>query len=297
MISIVRRLLFVTCLLAIGPAQQCLSRSTSDTMGPLWIFTWGMNSIGVVLALWLVARTAVWKTWQGWLRVAVYVAAYTYGRMLFSATQDWWVDQNAGFRWPGLDYQDYARPAIDLVSIVMLTWLVIPVVVFLRIQLASPDELAPRERRFTMFGLIGFVTTVAVGMGMIQFLATEYAPETAYSYGSPSSVLWNWLTTNLPYKLSPLAAAVLVLWGLTKRWWMAPLVLGLAICVDALGTQLIAFIIEQTTGESKGGILGDSHSSRWLYVGGRTFTLWGAFAVARLLNVRPFFGGEKTDSE
>ena len=131
----------------------------------------------------------------------------------------------------------------------------------------------------------------------IQFLATEYAPETAYSYGSPSSVLWNWLTTNLPYKLSPLAAAVLVLWGLTKRWWMAPLVLGLAICVDALGTQLIAFIIEQTTGESKGGILGDSHSSRWLYVGGRTFTLWGAFAVARLLNVRPFFGGEKTDSE
>ena len=132
--GLARRVLFISTLLFIGAGSVSVfhyaqTQSTTGLPG-MGVFAWGMDSIGTVLALWLVTRTSWSCSGSGFLRMAIYIAAYAYGRMLCSARQDWWTTSDAVFRFPGNTLEDYARPAIDLLCLVMFAWLCIPVAIF-----------------------------------------------------------------------------------------------------------------------------------------------------------------------
>lgn len=298
--AVVRRALFVSVLLLIGVITVSVFHyaQTPNTPGlpPVGIFAWGMDSIGTVLAIWLVTRANIWRSCNGLLRVVTYIVAFAYGRMLFSATQDWLNPSEAIFRFPGSKLEDYARPALDLLSLMMFTWLLTPVVIFSEAALSHSDEESKRSGRFSIYGLIGFTTAAALAIVWIRFLTSNLAPQTAYSHLSPTDAIREWIGTYLPFTIPPLIAATVILYGLTKRWWLALLAFGCAVVLDGFGTGMVAFAVQNITGEQQGGILGGSHIDRWLYVCGRSLTTCCAFSTARLMGVRPIFGNCETQN-
>jgi hypothetical protein len=295
-----RRILFVAVLLLIGAITVSVfyyvQKPNAPGLPPIGILAWGMDSVGIVLAVWLVTRSEVWRSWRGWLRVATYIIAYTYGRMLFSTTQDWWSASDGIFRLPGSEVKDYARPALDLLSLVMFTWLLTPVVIVTATVLSSTDEAPDRTRRFSISGLMGFMTIAAIAISWISFLTSDLAPQTYYSHLSQADAIKEWIGMHLPFTLPPLVAVMVMLFGLTKRWWLAMLTLLGAIALDGFGSGIVASILEQLTGQQHGGILGGPTVDHWLYVCGRSLTAWCAFATARLMGVRPTIGGRESQS-
>ena len=299
-LTVVRRALFVAALLLIGPVTvsifyYSLSPNTPGP-SPVGVFAWGMDSIGVVLAIWLVTRSNVWRSSGGLLCVAVYMIAYAYGRMLFSTTQDWLNASDATFRFPGGKLEDYARPALDLLSVMMFAWLLTPVAILSEAVLSDSDDGSKRSGRFSISGLIGFTTIAAFAIVWIRFLTSEFAPQTAYSHQSPSDAIKEWIGTYLPFTIPPLIAASVILFGLTKRWWVALLGFLCAMILDGLGTTLVASALQYLTGQQQGGILGGAPIDRWLYICGRSLTVCCAFSTARLMGVRPIFRNRETQN-
>ncbi|WP_200836716.1 hypothetical protein [Roseiconus lacunae] len=219
--------------------------------------------------------------------MATYIIAYAYGRMLFSVTQEWWTSSDASFRFPGNELEDYARPVLDLLSMLMLSWLLTPVVTFAAIVLTSAGEAPKHTGRFSISGLIGFATTAAVAIAWIQFLTSDLAPQTYYSHLSHTDAIKEWIGASLPFKIPQTIAATVILFGLTKRWWSVIPAFVAAIALDGIGTSIVASIAEQVTGHQQGGILGGSIVDRYLYTFGRSITVVSAFSTARLLGVRP----------
>ncbi len=138
--------------------------------------------------------------------------------------------------------------------------------------------------------MIAFTTIAAVTIVWIKFLASDFAPKTAYSDLSPSMVMKQWIGNYLPFEIPPLLAAILILYGISKRWWWAVPAFFVALALDALGTHAVATALEYISGQPQGGILGGSARDRWAYVGGRSLTTFCAFATASWLGVRPAFG-------
>ncbi len=103
-----------------------------------------------------------------------------------------------------------------------------------------------------------------------------------------------WLGSQLPLAIPPLISAVVILHGFTRRWWLAPLALGVAVLVDLVGTKILVTLLESATGKQHGGILGGAQLEAILYMAGRTLTVFIAFWIATLAGVRWTYGGKGT---
>ena len=284
----------MAALLLIGPitvsAFHYFQKTSGPGLPPMAVFAWGFDSISMVLALWLVARAGLWSTWNGRARVACYIICFTYGRMLFSATQDWLTTSGASFRFPGTRHDDYGRPALDLLSLLMFVLLLTPVVVITRLVLSRHREATKQASRFSISGLVMFTTISAIAFVWIRLLTSSLAPRTYFSHLSQSDAIKEWLGSYLPVSIPELLAAIVILCGLTKQWWVTALVLLAAITLDALGTQCVMTVLEFFTGRQNSSILGRSAVDRWLYVSGRSITVYCAFVTAALMGIRPAFG-------
>ncbi|MBI1246852.1 hypothetical protein GC197_03280 [bacterium] len=293
-LTITRRLLFVAALLFVGPISvaffQYRVRAHQGELTPDVVFFWGMDSLPAIVAVWLVMRSHVWTSWQGWVRAAIYLVAFSYGRILFDATQERWIDPESYIHLPGTRFEDFARPAIDTLMVLMMAWLLTPIAMICLAELSTPTEPATRSRHFSIWGLIGFVTLAAIIMGWVQLLASDFAPQTNYSNASTAKALQIWLGQYAPMHIPHLLAAMLIMFALTKRWWWALAALPAAILFDALCTQLIIYVVKQFNGNAQFGILSNANLNRWLYITGRSLTLWSALCTASLLGVRPYFG-------
>lgn len=285
-----RRILFMAVLLLIGPitmsiAQYVQTPNAAAGLLPVGTFAWGMNSIRIVLAIWLVLRIDLWSSWRGWLRVATYIFAYTYGQMLASASQDWWINLYANFRFPGGQFEDYARPAIDLLE--LLTWicLLAPIVILSGFSLTGSAELK-RTNRFSISALSGFTTAAAIVLLLIAFLTSDFAPLTAYSHLSYTDFIKEWIETFLSYETVPLIAAVVILYGLSKRWSLGLLAFLAVIALDGLGRLIVLSVEHFMTGQHQN-ILGGNPIDRWLSLCGCQLTIFCAFSIAMLMGIRP----------
>ncbi len=241
--TLARRVLFIAALLLTGPmsvsAFHYLQKTGATRLPPLAVFTWGLDEIGMVLAIWLVARVGIWRTWSGWLRITCYLLSYAYGRMLFSATQDWMIISDATFRFPGSERNDYARPALDLLSLLMDVWLLAPILILTEFLLAGSGNRTRRTNRFSISGILLFTTTAAIAFAWIKFLTSNLAPQTYYSHLSQSEAIKDWLGNYLPSKIPQVIAAMTIMYGLSKRWWLALLLFLLAISLDSMGTKIV----------------------------------------------------------
>ncbi len=296
--TLARRVLFLAALLLMGPVTVAIFQAAQATNAAgyrmLATFAWGMDSLGTVLAIWLVARAELWSRWQGYLRAIIYLSAYAYGRMLFSATQDSIIKPDAIFRFPGSQVNDYARPSLDLLYLLTEIWLFLPLMILTGGVLASANESTQRVRRFSISGVIGFTTLAAIVIAWIGYLGSPLAPQTYFSRLSKGQAMTAWLGSQLPLAIPPLISAVVILHGFTRRWWLAPLALGVAFLVDMVGTKILVTLLESATGKQHGGILGGSQLEAILYMAGRTLTVFIAFWIATLAGVRWTYGGKGT---
>jgi hypothetical protein len=292
-----RRLLFLTALLCSGAiSTSCFdfgynrSRPPGGQSPPALIafatFMWGADAMGTVLAAWLAGRKGIWHSWSGCVRVVLYLGAYTYGRLLFSATQDWLRANGNGrvpYPWPGANWDDYARPAIDLLTVLMLTWLLLPMFVLCRGFLAA-ETLSSQRKPLSVAFLLGWTTLAAVILLWIRFLTWEgVAPDTAFSSMSATALLVRNLTQKLPSKAVIAVAVMLMILAWPRKWWVPIVAFVVALLVDAFGHRAIYWTVEHFTGHEAGSnVLTGAAMRRWSYLAGRNFIVWIAFGAAYL---------------
>jgi hypothetical protein len=295
-----RRLLFLTALLLMGALSTCCfdfgynrSRLPGGQPSPVLIlfgtFMWGADSMSAVLAAWLAGREGVWRSWGGRIRVVIYLAAYTYGRLLFSSTQDWLDargDGRVSYPWPGLDWDDYARPAIDLLTVLMLLWLLLPMFLLSRGFLADRRSNLTRKPISIAF-LLGWTTIAAVILLWIRFLTWEgVAPDTAFSSASATALLLRNATQRLPSRAVIAVAVMLMITAWPRKWWVPIVAFFVALLLDAYGHRAIYWTVEFFTGQEAGSrVLTEATMRRWSYLAGRNFIVWIAFGAAHLTGV------------
>jgi hypothetical protein len=244
--------------------------------------------------MWLAGRSRVWRTWSGWVRAAIYLLAYTYGRMLFSAVQDWLhqgtdsIGRYPPFFWPGGAVQDYARPALDLLTLLMLVWLLAPVFTLTRGALTDERDDPQGRGAFSIASIFGWTTAAAMILVWIRFLTWNgVAPETAYSGTTPAQALKDYIVEYLPSLLIVVACAWLLMWGWSGRWWLPCVTLAAALAIDSFGHKALFAVLRWAQGSAfSGNVLSGSALEHWSYIAGRNWTAWAAFGVARLTGVR-----------
>jgi hypothetical protein len=302
-IDTARRTTFFVGLLTIGLITTgCydLGYNSSQTAGvpsPSWkafgAFAWGADSLVFVLAAWLAGRSRVWSTWQGRLRAAAYLFAYAYGRMLFTAMQVWLMGIRGAkgpmsFRWPGAKLQDYARPSLDLLTLLMLVWIFVPIFTFTRSRLADKDQPPKVTGTFSISSILVWTTAATVILMWIRFLTwKDVAPETAYSFMTPTQALAEYFQEYFPSLLITSSAIFLVVWSWSGRWWLPVVVFAGALLLDSFGHTILFALIKWTTGEGyKSNVLTGPALERWSYLVGRIVIVWIAFGVANVTGVR-----------
>jgi hypothetical protein len=293
-----RRLLFLTALIWMGAiSTSCFdlgynrSRPPGGESPPALIlfgtFMWGADSMSFVLAAWLAGREGIWRKWGGRIRVVVYLAAYTYGRLLFSATQDWLDarDEGLSYPWPGMNWDDYARPAIDLLTVLMLFWLLLPMFLLCRGVLADAGSNLQR-RPVSIAFLFGWTAIAAVILLWIRFLTWEGAPDTAFSSMSATALLVRNLTQRLPSRVVIAIAIMLMILAWPRKWWVPIVAFVVAVLLDAYGHRAIYWTVEYFTGQEIGSrVMTEATIRRWSYLAGRNFIVWIAFGAAHLTGV------------
>jgi hypothetical protein len=300
MLVVLRRLLFLTALLSMGAiSTYCFhfgyNRSRSPGGGSLTFpvlfgtFMWGADWMSAVLAAWLAGREGVWRSWSGRLRVVIYLAAYAYGRMLHSSTQDWLHSHevsNAPYPWPGANRDDYARPAIDLLTVLMLLWLLLPMFRLCRGCLAD-RRAALKRKSFTVAFLFVWTTIAAMILLWIRFLTWEgVAPETAYSSAPAPALLTRMLTQRLPGRAVIAVAVMLMIVAWPRKRCVPIVAFVVALLLDAYGHRTLFWAIEFFTGQEAGSrVLTEPTMRRWSYFAGRNFIVWIAFGVAHLTGI------------
>ncbi|MBI1246851.1 hypothetical protein GC197_03275 [bacterium] len=288
-ITIARRVLFVAALLWLGSISRIFFNALLGEEilpPPAAAFFIGNDAMRMVLVLWLATRSHVWTSWQGWLRAGFYVAAFVYGRLLFyDATR---LDAGMNFFLPGLQPVKLMKLLLDTSEVLIMTWLLIPIVMACSAELSAPDQPARNARRFSISGLIGFVTIAALILGCAQFMTSDFAPQKTFQYRTTMEMLLRRFQ-DTSYQIPTLLAAIWVLYSLSKRWWLAFAVLPAAIVLAVSGTYWVSNSIDLFTGKSArpfaySGINMD------FFVSGRVLTVWAGFCIARLLGVQPYFG-------
>ncbi|MBI1246848.1 hypothetical protein GC197_03260 [bacterium] len=298
-LTIARRMLFVVALSCIGSIAMIIFRTLNHpNQGPprpVAVFVWGAASMWPIVAIWLVTRSGVWTSWLGWLRAGLYIVAFLYGIVLYDFTQRVLIDWVDELYLPGSKLEDFPSAISMMIHTLAIICLLIPLAMVGSAALVTTDQVVTRRGRFSISGLIGFITTIALVLGCTQFLTSDYSPWDKFNQQTPQQ-LQLWLGTRLLFHLPPLLASMLIMYGLSKRWWWAFAALPAAIAIDALGSRVVTYLAEQINGEQSGNILSDSHISCWMYVSGRSLTMWIALCMARLLGVKPYFGRRKEEA-
>lgn len=281
------------------PSNRTAGGTLSPALAAFGTFAWGADSIGLVLGIWLAGRSRVWRSWSGWLRAVAYLLAYTYGRMLFSAVQDWLPQlTTAGaptnepgyvwFRWPGAAPQDYARPSLDLLTLLVLVWLLVPVFTITRGALADERLETKTGGTFSIASIFGWTTAAAMILVWIRFLTWKgVSPRTAYSFLTPTQAITEYVVEYLPSLVIVAACTFLLMWGWSGKWWLAIVALFGTLLVCSIGHRALYAVLEWTRGSSFGGnVLAGSALEHWSYIAGQNCMVWAAFGVARLTGVR-----------
>jgi hypothetical protein len=308
--TILRRLGFVVALLGMGPLTvSCfhLSYNTSwaqaqgrtPSLVAFGTFAWGADALGIVLGAWLAARYQIWSTWSGRARALTYVLAFGYGRMLFSATQDWLIQANPSggrtppgvtipFRWPGLDWQDYARPSLDLLSLLTLVWLLVPLFTVIRGQWCEAQERPESRPTFSLLFLLSWTTVSTIILLWIRFLTwKDIAPQTAYSFQTPTQALTEFATHNIPSEVITALVVIVAAWAWSGGWWRPVVGLLAALLIDGLGHNGLYAVLNWATGSTENqGVLSGPLLEQWSFLVGRNTSIWLALGLAALTGVR-----------
>jgi hypothetical protein len=213
--------------------------------------------------------------------------------MLFSATQDWLsgsreVGVPHPFKWPGVQLQDYARPSLDLLTLLMLVWLLVPIFILTRSRLTDPDPRFQVRSTFSIASILGWTTVAAHVLMWIKFLTwKDVAPRTAYSFMTSTQALQEYFREYVPSLVISSAVIFLVMWGWSGRWWPPLAALAGALLLNSFGHNILYAIIKWTTGDAnQSSVFVGSALEHWSFVAGRNAIVWVAFGMARAAGVK-----------
>ena len=280
-----RRIIFTSALLLTGAITIACNQAIYQqrpSLQPIANVLWGFDSLGLILAFWVVGRFRSWRSWSTWTRLIAYFLAFGYGGMLFDATQDWWTNTVPAFRLPGLAYKSYGRPLITILPVLYTILLFLPVSRVFRYTLDerdSPSSMFP----ISILDLLAWTALAAIIFVWIRFLNSELAPRTGYS-SSTLSQNFKEQTIHLFLSLIPSAVLVSQLIAWRRHWLIALGVLFAGWVIDSMATGFATRTISSITGDSFGVLSGDSFD-RWCYIGGRSLLGFSFGGLALLFGI------------
>ena len=132
----------------------------------------------------------------------------------------------------------------------------------------------------------------------IRFLTWEgVAPNTAFDSMTAKQMFTNYLSKSFPGKFVMAVAAMIMIVGWSRKWWIAAIALAVAVVVDSTEHQVIYALVERFGGNVGNNVLTDPGIRRWCYIAGRNCVVWIAFGVACACGVRLRRYTARTDTE
>ncbi|MBI1246849.1 hypothetical protein GC197_03265 [bacterium] len=297
--TIARRVLFVVALLSIGPIcgqiSYYLFMDRRDAMQMLMRFLIGINAFSLPMAVWLVARSRVWTSWQGWLRTGLYLMAYVYGCMLAQEVVLMNMRLNGKFTMPTLWIDSLGPAASGTLLMLLLAWLLTPLVFAFSARLSTNRDEATSSWRFSISALLIFIGVAAASLGLFQLLTSRAGLRLIGYDGSTTKDFVTSVLEVVPFHLPAIVATMLMLYVFSKRWWWAIAVLPVAIGIEFGLLKLISMAVLQVSKLPSSNEAGIGKFG-WCFITGRAVTLWSALCTARLLGVRPYFGRRKEEA-
>ncbi len=311
-----RRVLFVSALLFTGAASTIYFHYTvhdrasesKALLAAMGYFAWGADFPHLLLALWLAGRKGVWNNWRGWLRAVLYIAAFIYGRLLFTAVAEWFYQANIEdgvihfrenakpFQWPGAIYEHYARPMIDILEVLIQTWILLPVFVIARRWLAEHEK--SWRSSFTIGTIIIWTGLTALIVSWAKLLTwEEVAPPTYFSDLTTEVLLRMYAYQYAPSMAISALVAWCIAWGWSGNRWLTMLVLLLALPLDVFAHQASIAVVRWLGKNPGTGVITGTAIEQWSYLAGHVAMAWCAFGVARALGVQLRKGSPRVDFE
>ncbi|MBI1246850.1 hypothetical protein GC197_03270 [bacterium] len=262
--------------------------------------------MSLVLAVWMAARANVWTTWQGWLRAGIYTSAWAYGNLLEKAYVQFYNNPKIGLHLPQSMLYRLGDVADLLVVQLLVTWVMVPFLLACWAELATTNDSPTTSRRFSIAAILGFIAAVAVCLGMFQFLTSDYGatlmglrlddrPVLLPSLSGYRIVsVWETFVSTIPSDISYALAAIVILFGLSRRWGWAFVVLPVAIVVQYLLSKYIGETYAYITGNTRSNVLWDIRQV--IFASGPLLTVWIALGAARLLGVKAHFGRRQEEA-
>lgn len=263
---------------------------------------WGADSTMVILlAAWLSLRTGWWRNWGGRLRVATYMIAFNYGSMLTTTTQRYlnditpngytryangpnglYVDYQSKFHYPGTQinsyYNDYSRPATDLLLMLISLCVLVPLSNVFRFSLGgcNPDS------RISVRSIMIWTALVASTMAYAQFLCSWVSPDTGYSNMPFSNAIAECLFQLLPATTFLILALLIVRCNPIHSPWLTVSFCIVILTFDIFANTYLFSSLSQFTGRENP----LANPARIAFQLGRLLTLWIGFALAAKLGVQ-----------
>lgn len=314
---VARRVLFVLALLLTGALSticfHCTINNRTGSAAKAYLyqvghFAWGADSLLFLLALWLAGRKDVWNNWRGWLRAALYLAAFVYGQMLHAATQDWFYqariegaavhfpDNAKPFLWPGTIYEHYGRPAIDILEVLIATWVLMPIFAVSRRRLAEREE--PSKSSCTITTIFAWTALVGLIITWVKFITWEgVAPDTYFSGMAPEAMFRMYLYQYVPSMAISALVVWLIAWGWSGNRWLTLIVLFIALPLDAFAHRLMVAAIRWLGKNPGDTITVNATLEQWSYLSGRVAVAWSALGIAKALGVQLRTSSPRDDFE
>ena len=267
-------------------------------------FIWGIDfSLVAVLGAWLILRYGWWETWFGRFRATIYTSAFFYGSILTTATQRWindlapngyprdangpaglYANYTLVFHFPGTQinsyFNDYSRPATDVLILLAVIWILVPVVIIFNIQLGSKFQAGS----FSIGTVLSWTALSALILAYINFLCQWYSPDTGFSSLPLVQAVAEFIFELLPATATSIFAIVMFAKA-PKGSWKTMVIGAIAILVlDTFGDRVIFRAIDYI------GLFPRRASplagpDRWAFQTGRIVGVWTAMSVAARLGV------------
>lgn len=265
------------------------------------LFLWGCDfALGVVLASWFVTESGWWRNWSGRCRAAIYSSAFLYGSMLTVTTQRWiheltpngwprnslspgslYADYQVGFHIPGTQcnayYNDFSRPATDILSLLATLIVIVPLFHWLR----SGSERS--NRGFSIAHLLGLTLLFGFTLSYLSFLCEWFSPDTGFANLSRLQAVTTFFLELIPASILPCIAVLLVATGSRFNSWKVAAFIPWLLVMDMLFNQLLLPLSQpQVFTRCENPLAG---GGRWAFQLGRISTVWLACWSAAWLGV------------
>lgn len=270
-------------------------------------FAWGLNTVGSILAVWLIARCSLWQTVPGRLRALTYLGFFLLGsaigdsvqRLIHQLKPNGFPPGGFGFsqplRWPieidripGTRLDDYSLVLAESLTIATVAWVLFPLWVGLRFRLTEAEYGIYQKPTFSISTILLWTSALGGLLGCTQLLTWWAAPSSYLSRYTGAEAISDFILLRIPSGFLTGSCVLAIAFAWSLRWFQHLALVCCAIFADGMGHHFVYSTLAATFAVPVPRC--DAFTSTplfyWSYILGRGFVAWAGFGIAYRFGLR-----------